>query len=76
MKKFHFPKITAMGLALLLTASVVVISDMSCTPKPGCGTKRDHRKRKKKVKKFAPGMSYIIQPTSNEQFTARIEGSF
>jgi hypothetical protein len=57
MKLFRLPRITTLSLALFLTAGVIVVSDTGCKPKPGCGNKRDHRKRKKRVKKFAPAMS-------------------
>lgn len=55
-QKFFLPKISMLSLALMLTASVIVVSDMGCAPKPGCGNKRDHRKRKKRVHNFAPSM--------------------
>ncbi|CAN5488701.1 hypothetical protein BH10BAC1_BH10BAC1_05160 [soil metagenome] len=60
---FILPKISTLSFALLLSATVIVVSD-GCAPKPGCGNKRDHRIRKKRVKKFAPSMSYIfVKPT-------------
>jgi hypothetical protein len=63
MKKL-LPKISLMSLALLLTAGTILVSESGCGPKPACGNKRDHRKRKKHVKKFAPSMSYgSVQPT-------------
>ena len=58
-----------MSLALLLTAAVIVVSDTGCKPKPACGNKRDHRKRKKRVKKFAPGMSnWNSKPTGKAKY--------
>jgi hypothetical protein len=59
------PKISMISLALLLTAGTVIVADSGCAPKPACGNKRDHRKRKKRVKKFAPSMSYgYIYPSA------------
>ncbi len=59
MKLFSFlPRITSLSIALFLTAGVIIMSETGCKSKPACGNKRDHRKRKKRVKKFAPGMSY------------------
>ena len=49
-------------VALLLSG--VFLLDSCVQDKPGCGSKRDHRRRKKSVKKFAPSMSYnIVKPT-------------
>lgn len=43
-----------------------MVADSGCVQeKPGCGNKRDHRRRKKSVKKFAPSMSYIIKSENN-----------
>ncbi len=57
MKKiFVFPRFTTTALALMLTAGVFVISEMSCAAKPGCGTNRQHKARAKKVKRMAPSM--------------------
>ncbi len=54
-----FPKISLVRFVLLLTLSLIVVADSGCVQeKPGCGNKRDHRRRKKSVKKFAPSMSY------------------
>lgn len=53
------PKITLVRFVLLFTLSLIVVADSGCAPKPGCGNKRDHKKRKKSVKKFAPSMSYM-----------------
>ena len=53
-------------LALLLSG--IFLLD-GCVQKPGCGNKRDHRRRKKSVKKFAPGMSYgYIIPVKKAYF--------
>lgn len=57
MKKiFNFPRFTTITLALMLTAGVVVMSEMGCAAKPGCGNKHQHKKRAKKVKRMAPMM--------------------
>ena len=69
MKYLLLPRITALSLALFLTAGVIVVSGTGCKPKPGCGNKRDHRKRKKRVKKFAPGMSYLTPVNGNIKFS-------
>ncbi len=62
-----YPKITLVRLVLLLTLSLIVVADSGCMQKPGCGNKRDHRRRKKSVKKFAPGMSYMfVKPTQKK----------
>lgn len=59
MKRFlSLPRISIFRLALIMTISLIVIVDSGCQQsKPGCGNKRDHRRRKKSVKKFAPSMS-------------------
>ena len=59
MKKFLFlPKISMLRLAFFFIASVIVFSEMGCASKPGCGSRRDHRVRKRSVHKFAPSMGY------------------
>ncbi|MES2592942.1 MAG: hypothetical protein V4608_13755 [Bacteroidota bacterium] len=56
-KLFKIPRFTAISLALMLTAGVVVASEIACTSqKPGCGTKRQHKARKKQVRRMAPSM--------------------
>ena len=66
MKRFlSLPRISILRLALVITLSTIMFVDSGCQQnKPGCGNKRDHRKRKKSVKKFAPSMSYIISSKS------------
>ncbi len=61
MKRFlSLPRISIIRLGLVITLSTIMVVDSGCQQsKPGCGNKRDHRKRKKSVKKFAPSMSYI-----------------
>lgn len=63
MKRFiSLPRISLTRLGLIIILSTIMVADSGCVQeKPGCGNKRDHRKRKKKVKKFAPSMSYHIQ---------------
>jgi hypothetical protein len=57
MKKiFCFQRFTTISLALMLTAGVVVLSEIGCAEKPGCGTKHQHKARAKKVKRMAPSM--------------------
>ena len=53
------PRFSKIGIAAILLSGLFLLD--GCAPKPGCGNKRDHRRRKKSVKKFAPGMSYHIQ---------------
>jgi hypothetical protein len=66
MKRFFFlPKLSMVSLMFLLTASIIVVNEMGCAPKPACGTKRDHRKRKKRVHKFAPSMGINSKPSIN-----------
>ena len=60
----QFSKIS---LAALFLTGVILFSD-GCAPKPGCGNKRDHRIRKKRVKKFAPSMSYIYNSKKEVKF--------
>lgn len=55
-KIFHLPRFTTITLALMLTAGVVVMSEMGCASKPGCGNKRQHKARAKKVRRMAPSM--------------------
>lgn len=57
MKKIFFlPRFTTITLAMLLTAGVIVMSEMGCASKPGCGSKHQHKVRAKKVKRMAPSM--------------------
>ncbi|MCX6294741.1 MAG: hypothetical protein NTX97_01530 [Bacteroidetes bacterium] len=66
MKRFFFlPKLSVLSMALLLTAGVTIFSEMGCAPKPACGTRRDHRIRKKRVHKFAPSMGMNSKPSIN-----------
>jgi hypothetical protein len=51
----RLPKFATLSLALFL-AGTIIFSETGCGPKPACGTKRDHRIRKKRVHKFAPSM--------------------
>ncbi len=55
-RTFWLPRITTISLALMLTAGVIVISDMGCAPKSPCGNKRAHKARAKKVRRMAPSM--------------------
>ena len=52
------PRLKKISLGFLM-AAVIIISDTGCAPKPGCGSKHDHRVRKRRVHKFAPSMGYI-----------------
>ncbi len=54
----YFPRFTAISVALMLTAGVIVVSGFSCATKqkPGCGSKHQHKVRAKKVKRMAPSM--------------------
>lgn len=52
----HFPRLSRLSLALFLTVGIILVSDTGCKPKPACGSRRDHIKRKKKVHKIAPSM--------------------
>ena len=63
-----YPKRSLFRIVLLLTLSLIVVSEISCTPKPGCGNKRDHRVRKRRVHKFAPTMGYIYDAKKNVKF--------
>ena len=67
MKRFiSLPRISLIRLGLIITLSTIMVADSGCVQeKPGCGNKRDHRRRKKSVKKFAPSMSYIIKSENN-----------
>lgn len=47
------------GLAFVIIATTIVGSGCN-SPKPGCGNKRDHKMRKKNVKRMAPTMSGSI----------------
>ncbi len=58
MKKFLVPRLTTISLVLFLSAGAVVFSTTGCAPKPGCGSKHQHKVRAKKVKRMAPGMSH------------------
>ena len=70
MKRFFFlPKISMLSVALIITSSIIIVSDMGCTPKPACGNKRDHRRRKKSVKRFAPSMSYMFLKPTEERYS-------
>ena len=58
MKQFFLlPRLTMLSLALILTSGAIVISSTGCAPKAACGSKRDHMKRKKAVRRMAPSMS-------------------
>lgn len=69
---FYLPRLTTISLALLLTAGVIVVSSMGCRPKSACGSKRDHRKRAKRVKKFAPTMSMNDQLLLNNMISHQV----
>lgn len=56
-----YPKISLVRIVLFLTLSSIILSETSCAPKPGCGSKRDHRVRKRRVHKFAPTMGYRME---------------
>lgn len=55
-RKIFLPVITKISLALMLSAGVIVFSNMSCTPKSACGTKKQHKARGKKIRRMAPSM--------------------
>lgn len=56
-KIFRLPRFTTITLTLMLTAGVIVMSEMGCaSSKPGCGNKHQHRARAKKVRRMAPSM--------------------
>ncbi len=57
MKRFFLPRMTMISLALLLTASVIVIVNTGCKSSAACGSKKDHRKRAKSNHRMAPSMS-------------------
>lgn len=60
------PRISLIRVGLIIILSTIMVADTGCVQeKPGCGSKRDHRKRKKSVKKFAPGMSYQMNDKTN-----------
>ena len=59
MKQFSLlPQLSKLSVFVILVSAIFIFD--GCAPKPGCGNKRDHRRRKKSVKRFAPGMSYQI----------------
>jgi hypothetical protein len=64
----RLPRLKTMSLALFLIAGVIIISETACAPKPDCGSKRDHRVRKRRVHKFAPAMGYINPANAKEFF--------
>lgn len=71
MKRYFFlPRFKMVSLAFMFLVGIIITSEMGCAQKkPGCGSKRDHRVRKKKVKKFAPSMSYhIVQPSGKGKY--------
>lgn len=70
MKRFlSLPRISLIRLGLIITLSTIMVADSGCVQeKPGCGSKRDHRRRKKSVKKFAPSMSYQINDKTETYF--------
>ncbi len=54
------PRLKTMSLTFFLMAGVIIISETGCAEKPGCGSKRDHRVRKRRVHKFAPAMGSVL----------------
>lgn len=69
MKRYFFlTRFKMVSIASMLLAGIIITSEMGCAQqKPGCGSKRDHRIRKKKVHKFAPTMGYhFVQPSENK----------
>ena len=65
---FILPRFKKLSLVLMLCAGVLIVTETSCVrEKPGCGSKRDHRVRKRRVHKFAPTMGFIqtVKPASN-----------
>ena len=54
----RIPRLTTISLALFLTAGAIIFSDIGCAPKPACGNRHDHKKRKRAVKRMAPSMGY------------------
>ena len=64
MKHYSLPRLK---IALILFAGLLILTETSCVEKPGCGSRRDHRVRKRRVHKFAPTMGYIrIQVTQQQ----------
>ena len=57
------PRITTLSLTLFLFTGIIVLSDTGCRPKAACGTRREHRIRKKRVHKFAPSMGMVNPST-------------
>lgn len=67
---FPTPKMNLLRLVLILTLSSFVVSESGCVQeKPGCGSKRDHRVRKRRVHKFAPSMGYRMVTPVNKAVT-------
>lgn len=61
------PQLKKLSIVALLLSGIFLLD--GCAPKPGCGNKRDHRRRKKSVKKFAPSMSYqVVKPTQKKDY--------
>jgi hypothetical protein len=60
------PRFSKLSIVAILVSAIFLLD--GCAPKPGCGSKRDHRRRKKSVKRFAPGMSYQISDRTKVLF--------
>ena len=63
----RLPRLTTLSLAIFLTAGIIVL-ETGCQPKPACGNKRDHRRRKRRVHAFAPTMGYIYTSKETDSF--------
>lgn len=57
-----------LSLVLMLSAGLLIITETGCVEKPGCGSRRDHRVRKRRVHKFAPTMGYIYDAKKDVKF--------
>ncbi len=55
MKKL-FPRLTKISFIAFAVSALVILSETGCGPKPACGNKRDHMKRKRATHRMAPGM--------------------
>lgn len=61
------PRFSKLSIVAILVSGIFLLD--GCAPKPGCGNKRDHRRRKKSVKRFAPSMSYgYVVPVKNAYY--------
>ena len=66
---FILPRFKMLSLVLMLSAGLLIVTETSCVrEKPGCGSRRDHRVRKRRVHKFAPTMGYIYDAKKEVKF--------